>query len=287
MAWSNYHSHTIFSDGSDEPAKYVEEAIAQGMDGYGFSCHAPVPFETNWSMKKENTDLYFEEISKLKKENVSILKIFASLEIDYIPGMISPADKFLDRYPLDYRIGSIHFVEAFENGYPWGIDGTAELFAEGILKIWKNDAKRAVQKYFRLLREMIAMAKPDIIGHFDKIRMHNEENRYFSEEADWYRMEIMESLELMRNTNCLAEVNTRGMYRGNKKEPYPSFWILKEMEKLGIPIVLNSDAHKPNEITGYFKEVSLLLKDCGYTELHFFNEGKWEPKPFNENGLIL
>jgi histidinol-phosphatase (PHP family) len=286
MAWSNYHSHTNFSDGSDAPAVYIEEAIRQGMHSYGFSCHAPVLFENSWSMKREKMDQYFEEIKKLKIAYNSSIKIHPSLEIDYIPGIASPASELFTNYPLDYKIGSIHFVDAFDDGYPWGIDGSAKLFAEGIEKIWNKDAKKAVQKYYQLLREMISLAKPDIIGHFDKIRMHNEENLYFSEEDSWYRREVFESLELLGDSKCMVEVNTRGMYRGNKKEPYPSLWILKEMAKMNIPIVLNSDAHKPDEITGHFPKASVMLIECGYTKLHNLINGFWEPISFNSNGLI-
>jgi len=287
MPWTNYHSHTNFSDGSDPPSEYIEEAIRQGMHTYGFSCHAPVPFKNSWSMQAENMQQYFLEINRLKDAYSSTIKIHASLEIDYIPGITGPADPLFTKYPLDYKIGSVHFVGCFEDGYPWGIDGSEALFEEGMQKIWRGDARKAVQTYFQILSEMISTAKPDIIAHFDKIRMHNEGNLYFSEEDNWYRLEVLDSLELIRSSKCLLEVNTRGMYRGNKKEPYPSLWILKEAAKMKIPIVMNSDAHKPHESTGHFTETSALLIECGYRKLHNLISGSWEPISFNSNGIFL
>ncbi len=236
---------------------------------------------------RENMNQYFEEINKLNIAYGSSIKIHASLEIDYIPGITSPANELFAKYPLDYKIGSIHFVDAFHGGYPWGIDGPAELFAEGIKKIWNGDAKKAVQRYYQLLREMISFAKPHIIGHFDKIRMHNEGNLYFSEEDNWYQTEVLQTLEIMRDTGCLVEVNTRGMYRGNKNEPYPSLWILKEMAKMNIPVVLNSDAHKPQEITGHFAKTAVMLKECGYKKLHNLIAGSWQGVSFNETGILI
>jgi histidinol-phosphatase (PHP family) len=287
MPWTNYHSHSNFSDGSDHPSKYIEEAIRQGLLIYGFSCHAPVPFETRWSMKKENLEKYFAEINLLKEASNLYINILASLEIDYIPGLINPADEFFGKYPLDYKIGSVHFVDAFDDGIPWGIDGPPELFRAGFEKIWKGDSKKAVQRYYHLLREMIEVGQPDIIGHIDKIRMHNEGNQYFSEEEKWYRQEVIQSLEVIRGTRCLLEVNTRGMYRGNKKEPYPSLWVIREAAKMKLPIVLNSDAHKPHEITSSFADTSAMLKECGYDAMHNLIDGKWLPLPFNEYGFIL
>ena len=41
---------------------------------------------------------------------------------------------------------------------------------------------------------MMLTQKPDIIGHFDKIKMHNQD-RYFSEDEPWYRDLVMELLD--------------------------------------------------------------------------------------------
>jgi histidinol-phosphatase (PHP family) len=287
MPWTNYHSHTNFSDGSDNPPAYIEEAIRQGLQTYGFSCHAPVPFKTNWCMKKARLEAYFEAINKLKKAYGSSINILMGLEVDYVPGLVSPSDTLFRNSQLDYIIGSIHFVDSFQDGTPWGIDGPLELFRQGLENIWKGDIKKAVRLYYKLLRDMITYSKPDIIGHFDKIRMHNEGNKYFSEAEKWYREEVFQSLEVMRAADCLVEVNTRGIYRGYTKEPYPSLWILKQAEKMGVPIVLNSDAHKPNEIIGMFPETAMMLAEVGFKQLHNRINGSWQPVPFNENGIII
>jgi histidinol-phosphatase (PHP family) len=287
MPWTNYHSHTNFSDGSDNPSEYIEEALKQGIHTYGFSCHAPVPFETDWCMKKENLERYFAEIGKLKEVYGSSIQILMGLEVDYVPGLVSPSDTLFRNSPLDYIIGSIHFVHSFRDGTPWGIDGSAELFRQGLEHIWNWDSKKAVMQYYKLLKEMVIHSNPKIIGHFDKIRMHNEGNRYFSEEEKWYKEEVFQALEVMHAAGCLMEVNTRGIYRGYTKEPYPSLWILKEAGKMGIPIVLNSDAHKPQESMAMFPETSVMLKEVGIKELYNWIKGKWQPTRFNESGIII
>jgi histidinol-phosphatase (PHP family) len=287
MPWSNYHSHTNFSDGSDNPPAYIEEALRQGLFVYGFSCHAPVPFETDWCMKREKLDSYFGEIKKLKEKYAPLIKVLIGLEVDYIPGMVSPSDQLFRNSPLDYVIGSVHFVDFFPDGTPWGIDMSADVFKKGLEQIWKADIKKAVRLYYKLVRELINHSNPDIIGHFDKIRMFNEGSLYFSEDEKWYREEIYKSMEVIRAAGCLMEVNTRGIYRGYTKEPYPSLWILKEAAKMGIPIILSSDAHKPHEITGKFSETSVILKEAGYNELYNWIDDSWQPVPYNENGITL
>ena len=42
---SNYHTHTAFCDGRDEPEAIVREAIRLGCPELGFSGHSHVPFD--------------------------------------------------------------------------------------------------------------------------------------------------------------------------------------------------------------------------------------------------
>ena len=50
MILSNYHSHSTFCDGRSSMEEFVKFAIAKGVKRYGFSSHAPIPFETPWTM---------------------------------------------------------------------------------------------------------------------------------------------------------------------------------------------------------------------------------------------
>jgi len=287
MPWTNYHSHTIFSDGSDKPALYLKEALRQGVHTYGFSCHAPVPFETDWCMKRERLEDYYEEIKILKEKYYSNINILISLEVDFVPGLVSPNDDIFRNSALDYIIGSVHFVDAFQDGTPWGIDISCEVFEDGLERIWKGDIQKATRRYYELVREMIVQSNPTIIGHFDKIRMHNRANKYYSENEGWYKDEIFKTLEVIRAAKSLMEVNTRGMYKGYTNEPYPSLWILSEAKKMAIPIVLNSDAHKPVEITARFPETAIMLSKAGYKELFNWIDKNWQSFPFNESGIII
>src|SRR4051812_3940064 len=115
--WANFHTHSKYCDGKGELQEYINSARKNGVIALGFSSHAPVPFECKWCMKRSNLDAYLDEIEGLQKEN-SDLEIYKSLEIDFIPGVISP---FQFRDQLDYTIGSIHFVDKLPDGKPWEI----------------------------------------------------------------------------------------------------------------------------------------------------------------------
>ena len=48
MILTNYHTHTNFCDGKEEPETMVQEAIACGLSVLGFSGHSIYPFASDW-----------------------------------------------------------------------------------------------------------------------------------------------------------------------------------------------------------------------------------------------
>jgi histidinol-phosphatase (PHP family) len=285
MAWSNYHQHCHYCDGTLSVEEHVREAIGQSMISMGFSCHCPVPFENNWSMKMEDVRPYLNEIALAKEKFAGEIELYRSLEIDYIPGMIDVNEGWIQAIDLDYSVGSVHFVGAYENGRPWEIDGPHNLFLEGLDRIYRGDVGFIVRKYFELTREMVRNACPDVVGHLDKIKMQN--HGFWDENASWYQQEILKTLEEIKAAKAIVEVNTRGLYKKLTHEPYPGKWVLEQIYKMNIPIHINSDAHHPREITNHFSEVAGMVKNIGFKHLWMLRERKWQPVAFNEQGLIL
>ena len=111
-----------------------------------------------------------------------------------------------------------------------------------------------------------------IVGHFDKIKMHNRD-RYFLEEDKWYRDLLMETLTLIKEKSMIVEINTRGIYKKRSTDFYPSTWVLPIMREMNIPVVISSDAHHPSELTLCFKEAEDALKAAGYKETICFKDG--------------
>ncbi|MDX2002141.1 MAG: histidinol-phosphatase [Chitinophagales bacterium] len=287
MPWVNYHSHTKYCDGTDEAAVYAETAQQLGMLAYGFSTHSPVPFENAWSIKDHDVAQYLQDVNALKEKYVGQLDIYLSMEVDYVPNMTGVYDYFISNLGLDYTVGSVHFVDAFPDGRPWEIDGATTLFEKGLSDIFGNNIQAAVKRYFDISREMLATACPTIVGHIDKIKMHNTVKPFFDEQEDWYRNEVMATLEVLANTNAIMEVNTRGIYKKYTLEPYPSPWIINAAYEMGIPVVINSDAHHPREILGEFEKAATIVSAAGYKTLRVLLNGQWQDRPFNQQGIII
>ncbi|HEX6222843.1 MAG TPA: histidinol-phosphatase [Chryseolinea sp.] len=279
--WSNFHMHTPYCDGKSESRDYLEQAEKLNMPSIGFSSHAPVPFPTKWCMKAESLKDYLNEIQNLKKAGSSV-EIYTGLEVDFIPGLVSPN---LFRYQLDYTVGSIHFVEKIPDGPYWEIDGTHAIFLEGFSKIFNNNIKEATARYFELTREMISTACPTVIGHLDKIKIQNPGEKFFKETDNWYFNQVKETIDVIHASGAIVEVNTRGIYQKKSHTTYPSPWILEMVHAKNIPVTISSDAHHREDIINQFPETALLLKKIGFRTISVLSEGVWKPFAFDQHGI--
>lgn len=286
MPWINYHSHTHYCDGNHAPGNYILKAMELGLKAYGFSSHAPVNFKTEWCMKNDKIQMYLDEIAGLKEKYKSEIEIYLGLEIDYIPGIAGRMKQLFDR-KLDFFIGSIHFVDSFFDGTHWNIDTSAELFESGLKNIFGGDFRKAAERFFDLNQQMIEEDKPDVIGHMDKIKMFNTNERYFRQRDKWYKDRVEYLLQIIKEKGTIVEVNTRGFYRYNQLDLYPSQWIIEMLAKKDIPIVLNSDSHKPEEIIAGFEYAVEKLKKARVKCLWALIDNRWQCFEYNQQGIVL
>lgn len=271
----NFHTHTHYCDGSAAPEEYIKSAIAAGLHSIGFSSHAPVPMENNFAIRDEDAlAAYCREIRQLHESHEEI-NVYLGLEADYIPGTSLDFDYFRTTYDFDYIIGSVHLVKNADNQL-WFIDGPKrETWKDGLMGDFDGDITRAVSAYYHQVSEMLTSQKPDVLGHFDKVKMHNRGD-YFSEDAHWYRALISDTLKVIAESDCVVEVNTRGLYKKRSEALFPDLDILKQMHKMQIPVTISTDAHQPSEIGLLIDVACNTIKKAGYKEVYFFDKKEWK-----------
>jgi len=277
--WTNYHTHCAFCDGQGEPREYAEAALEQGLTALGFSSHAALPFPNVWSLRPERVAEYCQTVRRLAAEYAGRLDIYLGLEVDYIPGVMAPTDACYQELGLDYVIGSVHFVEQLPSGEHWGIDSSAELFEKGLNEAFGGDIRRVVERYYDLMRHTALDCRPDILGHLDVVKKFNHGERFFRESAPWYREQVFDTLDAVRRSGVILEVNTGHLARGRFPEAYPSRWILDRVLELGVPITLDADAHSPALVAGEFAATTQLLLEVGFREWMALGASGWEARP--------
>lgn len=277
MQLSNYHSHCTFCDGRSTPEDFVKFAISHGFRAYGFSSHSPLPFETFWNMSKDDMSEYLMEIERLKKKYADRLEIYTALEIDYLDETYNPSIPYFRELPLDYRIGSIHFLPVssyLREENMVCIDGPFSDFQEAVERYYEGDIRNLVTHYFASTRKMIEAGGIDIVGHIDKIYMNGHLCKGFSFDAPWYRNPFEECLEQVARKGLMIEINTKNLQR--KGQTFPHRKYLNRLKDLHIPVLVNSDCHYPDLVNDGRAEAFELLKQAGFKVTRELIKGHWE-----------
>lgn len=280
MQLSNYHSHCVFCDGRSHPEDFVKFAIQHHFRAYGFSSHSPLPFETCWNMSKDNMEEYLNEIARLKQKYADRLEIYVGLEIDYLDRSYNAAIPYFRDLPLDYRIGSVHFLPV---SYPLAernmmcIDGPYSDFAQSIELYYEGDIRQLVAHYFRNSCEMVEAGGIDIVGHLDKVYMNGQRYPGFSLQADWYQKALCEYLDLIEEKGLMVEVNTKNFQK--KQELYPHESYLSYLLERKIPVLVNSDCHYPDLVNDGRAEAFRILQEKGFRTTCELICGHWEEVP--------
>ena len=280
MTLCNYHTHNALCDGKGEIEEYVEAAIGKGFTALGFSSHAPIPVENEWTLKKEDLETYIAKVKTAKEKYREKIEIYLGLEVDFIPGILHPRDKWVSDLELDYVIGSVHFLPTGDREREFlTIDGPDEEFLFLLNETHRGSFPSLAGAYYHHIREMLRIGGFDILGHIDLIRKKNKSLRYLDESEPWYRNEITRTLAVLETSGIIMEINTGGIARGATDTPYPSGWIIEKAARLNIPIQLNADAHKPEWVDFHYPRSVQLAKESGVDRFRLLIGGKWQDIP--------
>jgi len=258
--YQNLHTHTTYCDGALSAEDMVKAAIERSGASIGFSEHSYVPFDEEYSMMPEDTPAYIREINALRDKYKETIDIYLGLELDY----------FTDKAPdgLEYIIGAVHHVE--KDGHYITIDGWAEHLAKMNEEHFNGDYYAMAESYYATVANVIPKTGADIVGHFDLIAKNNVNNSMFDETHPRYAKAAIDAMEQVLEKCTLFEVNTGAMFRRGIPAPYPSVFLLNELQKRGGELILSSDSHSAESMYFKFDEMIDLIKSCGFNKIKRF-----------------
>lgn len=249
MIFSDYHTHTTFSDGKNSPEEMVIEAIRRGLDSLGFSDHSYTFFDESYCMKRENKCLYLKAISDLKDKYSEKINIYCGIEQDLYS--LEETDQY------DYVIGSVHYVKVGNDYIP--VDESAECFEKSVKKYFSGDYYKFAEEYYKAVSEIVEKTNADVIGHFDLVSKFNSDG-FFDESDDRYIYAWKKAVDKLLAFNKPFEINTGAICRGYKEFPYPAENIIDYIKKNGGRFILSSDAHSIDGICFDFERWENLIK---------------------------
>lgn len=244
----DYHVHCIAhgerKSRLENYNQYIQQARLLGIKEIGFAEHDEYLDEVD-----------FKTLLKIKADAIDIaVKIGVEMEM--------PSEEngfeYLNQYPLDYVIASIHIIDDWMFDHP-----------ENQSKHSQIDNRILYQTYFEKLARLLTWTGYNIIGHLDLIKIFGVRSDYE------YKLLLRQGLISLRNKDCAVEVNTAGRYKPIG-ETYPSTEILHWLYELDVPLTISSDAHRFQDV-GRDNALTLeLLKKIGYRKIAVFNKRKRE-----------
>ncbi|MDL2324854.1 histidinol-phosphatase [Ruminococcaceae bacterium OttesenSCG-928-A16] len=256
---SDAHVHTRFCDGRNTPAEMAEQALALGYTGLGFSAHSPAPFDDTcpgiFGVEKE----YIAAIAWLKKEYAGRLDILCGIEQDY--------EAPVQRQNYDYILGSVHYLPD-KDGQLVAVDGSPEHMRQVFTQTFGGNETALVQAFYKATAENVRKYHPDIVGHFDLIVKHNQNNSLFNEDSETYKAIATKAMDAVIDETLayggIIEINTGGVARGYRAAPYPAGFLLNRMAQRGARIMLTSDSHATTNLGFGFAQALTLVKQAGF-----------------------
>ncbi|MBP1999872.1 histidinol-phosphatase (PHP family) [Paenibacillus shirakamiensis] len=194
---------------------------------------------------------YIEGVQNAKK---FYGQLSMGIEADYFEYGEEELREILSKYPFDYVIGSVHFLDG------WGFDNP-----DSQQNFYNYNLNDLYAKHYSTVIKAAGSQMFQFIAHLDNLKVFKVRPPE-RELLHWYN-EVAMALA----TNDLAtEINTGLAYRYPVKEMCPSPNFLRVLHKHGVPITLSSDAHFPQDIGTQLDEAIMMAKCIGYEEIVYF-----------------
>lgn len=267
MKYIDQHMHTVASPDAYPSASinnYIKHANTLNQRGLMLTDHVDIDSPVPMFFRYPNYDEYFANVEELNKS--SNIPIYTGVEVGYQKASIQKLSTFINRYPFDLVICSIHVVDGLD--FYYGDFFTGKTIDESI------------NRYFEAVLDAVeSYSDYDVFGHIDYI------TRYIKEldNYDFYQYEdiITRILKTIIRNNKGIEINTS---KGSNKV-FPSLKLLKKYKQLGGEILtIGSDAHKPEALQQNFNKALKVAKEAGFETIYTFISRN--PIPWSINNLL-
>lgn len=234
---ANYHTHTArchHAQGTER--EYVENAIARGLQIFGFSDHTPQYFPGDYystmRMYPEELEGYCATVRSLQKAYAGQIQIPLGVEAEYYPVTWKELVPHLQDAGVEYMILGQHNT-GNEYDAPHNSIATVDT---SLLVRYCNQVITAMET-----GKFTYVAHPDFLN--------------FIGDSQIYQQQVQRICKASIDTDTPLEINLLGV-RERRHYPNLLFWEMAAQE--GCKVVLGMDAHSPNVITNTQQEVDAM-----------------------------
>ncbi|MFH1465557.1 MAG: histidinol-phosphatase HisJ family protein [Pseudomonadota bacterium] len=307
---TSYHNHSRHSDGAETAARMCAVAAELGFAEFGITDHLvidPQGRAPRWSMDPADLGAYLDGIGALKGGTP---RVFTGIELDWVPERLADIAAVVADPRLDYAIGSVHriggqHVDTLADGIALlGPEARAAFFA----RYWEEVRAMAASGLFQVAGHIdlpkkllgrpgaakeggvrsdgasaAAQLRSGRPGAADERAARSDgasaADQLRSPAADLCDAPGWEAaLDAIAAAGMVVEVNTAG-WAMSCREGYPSNRLLSACLNRGIPVTINGDAHRPEQIIAHFRDATALLREVGYREVALLGEPELRFQP--------
>ena len=271
----DYHLHTVYSrhaKGSIE--EYLARAQELGIEEVCFTEHTSRQYLTEdakadipyvW-MRDHELPIYLESLTEAAKKTP--LRVKRGLEVDYFVGYEDSLQEFLAALPLDFAMGTIHFLPAYEMRY---------------VSLVEDAPVNLLLEYFEYAKQAVETGLFDSLAHlhlpWQAVPWPKGAEQRVVEEA------LARVVAAARAQDMCLEINTRSF----NFEGYGTLAVYQKflgfIADYGVPITIGSDAHDPKEIGRNYPEVIKQLRHYGINEAAVFDKRQRDMVPLGHESI--
>ena len=245
---ANYHTHTPrCRHARGEEREYVQNAVARGLEIFGFSDHTPQWFPgdyySNMRMFPEELEDYCATVRTLQEEFAGQLQIPLGMEVEYYPATWKELVPHLQDAGIEYMILGQH-----NTGNEYDAPHNSHATVDNSLLV----------RYCDQVITAMETGKFTYVAHPDFLN--------FLGDSKIYETEMRRICKASVQTDTPLEINFNGLSTG-RNYPNRTFWTLASEE--GCKVVFGMDAHAPEAVLNKNPETIALslVESLGLTLL--------------------
>jgi len=248
------HVHSSMSpDARDGVAALCDVALERGLAGLAITDHFDTePADPGYG--HYDCDRLSREVEQARRAYEGRLAILVGAEICFQPVFLPRIVAFLDACPLDFALGSVHWIER-------------ELVDRAYLA--QHGADAAYEGYLRIVEQAVGTGLFDAIAHLDLPKRHlPPEHGLVDLRPHWAALERI--LKLMVEQGTALEINVSG-WRHGLGEPLPCEAVVRRYRELGgTRITIGTDSHRIGVLGRDIARGQELARRAGFTHVTRF-----------------
>lgn len=273
----SHHSHSgqYCGHAKDQLEQVILEAVRQKFKVFALTEHVP-RFKTSHFYPEEEADGYtVERLNKtfesykaharrIQKQYEEKLCILVGCEIESIDP--DSWEYALTQKPaLDFIVGSVHHVAEIP------IDYSHDLWNQAMATVSQgNSVEDMFKSYFDLQYQMLKATHPQVIGHFDLIRLmapKNFDNCPFTRYPEvWDK--VCRNIDYAIAYGGLFEINAAALRKG-WDTPYPQRDVAEYIIQNGGRFCLSDDSHGVSQIGLNYSKCIQYLEGLGVGDVWY------------------